>query len=974
MRGPLLVCRSYYSLLRASASIERLVQAAAAAGYDGIALADVNAMYGATELFKYARSAGMRAILGVQILTDSDDVILIAENEAGYHNLCRIVSSRNICKHFDLASELSISNTGLICIVRDLAALTKLAHILPKGNIFAMCADAAQAKAAISKGFEPVACGVFSAIDGQDEAATHILNRIRELSVEGSGLADKAQPTILPSHDEFARRFAGCRKALANAFEIMNRCDANLLGGRLYLPKVALPNGRTSAGELSRLCHLGLAGRYGIIKRNIIKRLEYELSIIQQNNFCDYFLVVHKIVDFARSRGIPVDVRGSAAGALVSYVLGFTRVDPIEHNLYFERFMNPGRKDCPDIDIDLCWRRRDEVIQFCYENWGRDHVAMICTINRYRQRGAIRDVGRYLTLSPWQVDELVRRRRDDARSAVYQLAQRLIGIPRHTGIHCGGIVITPGPIAEYVPLEPATKGIVVTQYDKHAAEAAGLVKIDLLGNRSLSTVADAVNLVKRNHETLDIDAIDKADPLTAGMLTQGESLGVFQCESPGMRQLLRGMKIRNMNDTGIALSLIRPGPAAGGSKAEFIERHINGKHFEYMHPKMKRLLEETHGVMLYQEDVMRIAVEVAGYSIAEANQFRSEVSSKVSPESVHRQYTDFVYVKALRAGIDRSTAEAIWNDILRFAAYSYCKAHAIVYANIAWLTAYLRAHWPLEFHTSLFNNHQGMYPLRVYVWDAIRRGIDVLSPHINSSDVEWTIDNNAIRAGLGIVKGLSRRTIKAIFSERQRHSFENLDDFRIRARPQIRELKDLIHLGACDGLGVSRPAMLMAADFEPRDQRQNTLFELHTIPTRRELPDYDKYARMNAEVACTGIPFSMHPASLIPMRHIPASRLSEYAGRDVTVAGLLATARLAATNDDRLMGFISIDDASGLSEITFFPDKIADYRRLAEGSGPVWVRGRVKMHLSSVTIEFGQGGPVQNRLGARSLSTGATAS
>jgi len=960
MRGPALVCRSYYSLLRAPASIERLAQAVKSAGYAAIAIADVNSLYGATELFKIAPRFDLRPILGVEIFTETQDAIFLAENRKGYSNLCRITGAVNLKKAFDLNNEFLSCPEGIICISQDYDLLASMSPA-PGRNVFALCRNASDESKAARDGYEPLACDVFSVLDDNDAAVAHLLDRIRQMSVAGPGPKDRAGNNTLPAYDEFCHRFTGRKRAIRNAIDIMNRCEMDLFSGCVFLPEVPLKRGRTSAVELSRLCHQGLARKFRPVKREVVKRLERELSVIEHGRFSGYFLVVQRIVDFARSRGIPVDVRGSAAGSLVSYVLGFTRVDPVKHGLYFERFMNAGRSDCPDIDIDLCWRRRDEVIQFCYDHWGHDHVAMICTINRYRMKGAIRDVGRFLTLAPTHVNELVRRRREDSRCAVYQLAARLVDIPRHIGIHCGGIVITPQPIAELAPLEMATKGIVVTQYDKHAAEDAGFIKIDLLGNRSLSTVADAVRLVNHNRDPVDIDAIDREDASAASMLTEGDSLGVFQCESPSMRQLLRGMKIRNMNDAGIALSLIRPGPAAGGSKAEFIARHIGRKHFEYMHPRMKDLLNDTYGVMLYQEDVMRIAVEVAGYTVEEADQFRSEVSTKVSPESIHRQYTDFVYNRAPNAGIDRSTAEAIWNDILRFAAYSYCKAHAMVYANIAWQTAYLKAHYPTEFYTSLLNNHHGMYPLRVYVWDAIRHGIGVMPPHVNASDIEWSLEDSSIRAGLGIVKGLSHRTICRILEERSSRPFTHLDDFRLRVKPVLRELKDLIHLGACDGLGTTRPAMLMNADFEPADRNQKLLFQLHRMPLRSELPDYDNIARMGAEMDCTGIPFSLHPAALIERPHTPASRLGEYVGKDVTVAGLPATARLAATGDGRLMGFMTIEDSSGLAELTFFPDQIADYRHLAATPGPLWVKGRVQMHLDSATIEYRKGGTIQMR-------------
>jgi DNA polymerase III alpha subunit len=793
-------------------------------------------------------------------------------------------------------------------------------------------------------------------LEQEDTASARLLGRIRSLSVAGPGPEDGRGFNKLAPEKEFRLRFGNYSEAVINAEQIAQRCNFQLLNGRYFLPKVKLAGGESGDRQLGRLCHHGLAKRYRPVSKEVVKRLEYELAVIRKNRFSDYFLMVHEIINFAGRSNIPVDVRGSAAGSLVSYVLGFTRVCPIEHSLYFERFMNPGRRDCPDIDIDLCWRRRDEVIRFCYENWGFDRVAMISNINRYRRRSAIRDVGRFLGLKPPQINELVKRRKTNPDSAIYRLAERIIGFPRHLGVHCGGIVITPSPVSDIAPLEMATKGVIVTQYDKDAAEAVGLIKIDLLGNRALSTVDGAVNIITDKPEDLNIDAFDPADQKTAKMLSAGDSLGVFQCESPGMRQLLRGLKVKTKKDVAIALSLIRPGPASGGMKAEFIERHVNRKPFEYLHPKMKEVLGDTYGVMLYQEDVMRIAVEVAGYSVADADRFRSEVSKKVSAARLQKQYTDFVYSRAEQAGIDRATAEAVWEQILRFAAYSYCKAHAAVYAHIAWQTAFLKAHYPRQFYTSIFNNHQGMYPLRVYVSEAMRRGIRILPPHVNASDVEWTTQAKAIRAGLNIIKALSLNTMTEIIAARHIRPFTDLDDLRNRVRFRRPELENLVHVGACDGLGPSRPAMLMRLRFAPPNPKQLLLFDMYADSSRPKCPEYNRLAKLKAEVDVTGIPFTMHPALLLRIRHTPAARLGQFINREVTVAGCIAAARRARTSTGRIMGFVTIEDSSGLAEVTFFPNRISQYEDLCSASGLVWVTGRVTNHLSSINLEGRQAG------------------
>ena len=949
MRIASLACRSFYSLLRSSVSVQQWVHKVTEYGYGAIALADANSMYGAVDLFKYAGQADIKPILGVEILTNTQRAVLLAENGAGYRNLCRITTARNLKPDFDLVECLSNHNKGLICICDQRQLLRPLKKIFHKNSLFAGCRDSAETALAAAYNTKPVVYDNFDYLDVDDTKIIRLLDKIRKLSVAGPGPQDHNVLQQLIPEEQFKQKFSNNCEALRNAEEITQRCNFNLVNGKYHLPKIELPRDKRADTELAGRCHFGLAKKYNPVSVKVVKRLEHELAVIRQNSFSDYFLVVHRIIEFAKRRRIPVDVRGSAAGSLVSYVLGFTRVCPIENNLYFERFMNPGRKDCPDIDIDLCWRRRDEVIRFCYDNWGTDYVAMVSNINRYRRRSAIRDVARAFGIETSKINELVKNREANSDSAIYNMAERIVGIPRHLGVHCGGIVITSRPVREIAPLELATKGVIVTQYDKDAAEAVGLIKIDLLGNRALSTVNEAVNIVNKRSHHLDIDAVDPTDEKTASMLSSGDSLGVFQCESPGMRQLLRGLKVRNKRDVAIALSLIRPGPASGGMKTEFIERYLHGKPFTYLHPKMEEVLGDTHGVMLYQEDVMRIAVEVAGYSIGDADRFRSEVSKKVSSLRLQKQYEDFVYSRADGVGMDRHAAEAIWDQILRFAAYSYCKAHATVYANIAWQTAFIKANYTRQFYTSLLNNHQGMYPLRVYVWDAIRHGIRILPPHVNRSDIEWRMENKAIRAGLNMIRGLSYTTISNILEQKKLKPFANIDDLRRRVRFRKSELQNLIHVGACDGLGTSRPAMLGQLCLTPINPQQMLLFDVRR--NLSQLPEYDRIEKLKAEVDITGIPLSLHPTVLFRSGFTSAATLDRFINQEVTVAGFIAAARRAKTNDGRIIGFVTLEDSSGLAEVTFFPDQIEKYYGICTASGPVWIKGRVTEHLSSIALE-----------------------
>ncbi len=941
MRAPLFAIQSYYSLLRSPVSIARWCQAALELGYESLALCDINSLAGAVEFFQTAQAAGLHPILGVQILTDQAHLILLAESELGYSNLCSIVSAQNLDPDFNLIDQITTQHQGLIAISAQKYLLERLKKILPKDSLFAFPDT--------QPDIQPMAYGRFNTLTPEDEHTGQILHRIRTLRTVGPGPATLDQPWQRPPKERtWTHQWQRSRPdALRNAHEVAKRCHFDLLNRPICFPKPKETQFADKRKELARWCLRGLATQYGTLSQSVMKRLDMELRVIHENGFIDYFLAVREIILYAKQQNIPVGVRGSAAGSLVSYVLGWTHVCPIEHNLYFERFLNPGRTDCPDIDIDFCWRRRDEVIRFCYDHWGEDHVAMVCNINRFRRRGGVRDVARALGYPPEQINDIVRNQAH--YEPLHAMAQTLEGVPRHLSVHCGGIVMTPNPIDQMIPLTWTAKGVIVTQYDKRAIEPAGLVKIDLLSNRSLSTVHDAIELSSQSQGP-PMDAMDSAsDKKVTALLAKGDSLGVFQSESPGMKQLLQGLKVTTPKELAIALSLIRPGPASGGMKAEFIQRHVHHKPFEYLHPSLKPLLQDTYGIMLYQEDVMRIAVDMAGYTVAEADRFRSEVSKKVSSTRVQAQYKDFVYHRSEQNGVDRQTAEQIWEQILQFAAYSFCKAHATVYARIAWQTAWLKAHAPLAFYCALLNNHHGMYPLRVYVWDAMRHGIGVLPPHINRGEPTWTVEGKRIRTPLSRIKGLNHDTVTAIVSEQKKRPFNNLTDLRQRVTFRRGQLAPLIEVGACDGLGHTRPAMLAQLAQPVPDLFQPLLFDLHT-PTRSNA-EFTRIQKLQAELQHLGIPFSLHPELLIQTKHTLATGLPGFINRHVTIAGFIAAARRARTQDNRIMGFITLEDSTGLTEINFFPDKINLYKRIVSHSGPVWIQGKVTQHLCAITIE-----------------------
>ncbi len=491
----------------------------------------------------------------------------------------------------------------------------------------------------------------------------------------------------------------------------------------------------------------------------VARRLDYELAVIDDLHFSEYFLIVWDIVNFALRKGIPIVGRGSAANSLVAYCLGITSADPLAHDLYFERFLNRSRTDCPDIDLDLCWRRRDEVLRYVYERHGADRVAMVSNHNTYQARSAFRDVARVFGLPMEEINrlsamlphysaesirdakELFPEARDfpldrEPYRTIVARAEALDGFPRHLSIHIGGIVIGDRPLTDYLPLERATKGIVVTQFEMNAVEAIGLVKIDLLGHRSLSLIADTVVAVKRNRgDAVALAQIPDGDRETAALLRAGRTIGCFQIESPGMRSLLQMIRAESRLDVIHALSLIRPGPSGSGMKERFVRRRLGEEPAAYLDPRLEKVLGDTHGVMLFQEDILKVAAVIAGFTLEDGDTLRQAISKKRSPERIAALQERFLRGAAGR-GVRPETAGEIWKLIQNFAGYSYCKAHAVTYGAISYQAAYLKAHYPAEFLCAVMANQGGFYETREYLEEARRWGVRILPPDVALSGVE----------------------------------------------------------------------------------------------------------------------------------------------------------------------------------------------------------------------------------------------
>ncbi|MBN2451349.1 MAG: DNA polymerase III subunit alpha [Lentisphaeria bacterium] len=955
------ICHTYYSLQVGVVRPVAWVRAAAERGYTALAVADLNGLYGAVEFHRAATEHGIKPMIGALLeLRRAVVCTVLVRSAVGYRQLCRLLTARHVRSRFSLAAAAAEGGIDdLVFLAREGEALRELAAVVSPGMLYRLPPAPGGSSSPQPTLWQPLPAPFPEAsvpdawlLGDEDRPAFECLAAVRRLSHRHLHLAADGAGAILPP----ARQWRAEHPLQQTADAIEEACTFSFAFGKPLLPRIALPGKTTSEDHLRCLCREGMQRRYppaAARRPEAEHRLQREIEVIAGNGFADYFLYVNEIIGFARRQGIPVGVRGSAASAIVAYLLGFTECCPIEHDLYFERFMNPGRRDCPDIDVDVADNRRDEVIDFCYRRWGPDHVAMVATVQFYRAQGAMREAARLLGLDAAAFDRI--ERGETSCPELFRIAGLLTGRPRHLGIHCGGLLITPCPITDMTPLARAAKGILISHYEKDQAEAIGLVKMDLLGNSALSVIDGALRWLDRDGMACH-EPGPRYDYKVNRLFRQGDTLGVYQCESPGMRQLCRALAPRSPKETAAALSLIRPGPASAGMKNAFIRRRLHLDPVEYLHPAMAQFLGDTYGVMLYQEDVMKVAVTLAGYTMAEADSLRRAVSKTRSTEAFAKEKNRFVFSKSRAAGLPAPQAEKIWDAVSRFASYAYCKAHATVYARLAWITARLKAHYPREFYAAILNSHKSMYPPRVFVWDAMRHGIPVLPPDVSRSNADWTPLRNGVLAGLSILRGLTGKSLERMLRQRAAEPFRGLTDLLSRVPFQGGEIEVLILVGACRAWGTREQLFRELRAFGRRGLQPVFLAEQPLGP----LPSLTV-----SQLEFTGIPFGTHPIDLLPHQDCcPATDMPRFVHRPVCMLGLLdavkhTRAKAAAdTEEQRLMSFVTLEDATGMFDAVLFPET---HRRLAglfTHAGPYRVYGTVAEQWGTYTLELHEAEPV----------------
>jgi len=998
-----LTVRSHYSLMWGTRAPAAICAAARQRGYTRLALTDTDNLYGLWAFLDGCKAEGLRPIVGAEVTAPGAALraVCLVETPTGYRNLCGLITRRHCDPDFDLESGVIRHAEGLAVLTRSPQLLTRWHHagVAVYGALPRRPDGAALRlrQAARPLGVPTVATPGSFFVDPAEYPIHRVLRAIaRNTTLDRlpPGAAAPADAWLAPP-DVYRRRFAPWPDALRAGDALAERLAFTGPPRRLLLPPWTGDGGCPADELLRAAAYAGARRRYGAdLCETVVERLEHELRIIVRMGFAAYFLVVRDII----ARSPRICGRGSGAASLVAYCMGITNVCPVQHNLYFERFLNPGRKDPPDIDVDFAWDERDAVLADVLARYGA-HAAMVCSHIGFQPRMAIRETARVFGLAEREIGRVSRRLPWFWRAVgagedllerlkglpelggidfpqpwpqIVGIAQRLIGVPRHIAVHPGGVVITPEPVATYVPVQPAPKGVPVIQWEKEGAEAGGLVKIDLLGNRSLGVIRDALANLRQNQIEFDEAHWEpEQDPATRARLARGETMGCFYIESPATRLLQQKTGVGDFEHLVIHSSIIRP--AANVLIREYVRR-LRGGAWQPVHPLLSDVLAETYGIMVYQEDVSRAAVALAGFSDVDADGLRKVMAKK---DRTHRlaDYRQRFAAGARARGLSPEEIETVWKMMMSFAGYSFCKPHSASYARVSFQAAYLKTHFAAEFMAAVISNQGGFYSTFAYVSEARRMGLTVRPPDVNRSAVRWQGREKALRVGWLSLKALGLRTRERIVAARRQRPYVDIGDFLERVRPDHEEARALVDAGAFDGLhpGVSRAVLLWeVARWQGGRQGRSEapdLFGRRPQPERPELPPEAEIERLRRAFAVLGFlcdrhPMTLYAGALAARGVVKAAALGQHAGRQVRVAGLLITAKVVHTRRGEPMEFVTFEDETGLVEATFFPAVYRRFCTLLDRSRPLLLEGRVEADFGAHTLTVGKVAPLAATAGA----------
>ena len=1041
-----------YSLLDGSNKIKEYVARVKELGMDSAAITDHGVMYGVIDFYRAAREAGINPILGCEVYVapgsrfdrevgSGDDryyhLVLLAENNQGYSNLMKIVSKAFV-EGFYYKPRVDLEllekyHEGIIalsaCLAGEVArylargmyedakiVALRYQDIFGKGNFFLELQDhGIPEQQTVNQqllrmhretGIDLVATNdvhYTMAEDAEPHDVLLCLQTQKKLSDENRMRYEGGQYYV-KSPEEMARLFPYALEALENTHKIAERCHVEIEFGVTKLPKYDVPDGLTSWEYLNKLCYEGLEQRYHPVTEELKKRLDYELSTIKNMGYVDYFLIVWDFIKYARDNDIMVGPgRGSAAGSLVAYTLGITQLDPIRYDLLFERFLNPERVSMPDIDVDFCFERRQEVIDYVRRKYGDDCVVQIVTFGTLAARGVIRDVGRVLDMPYAQVDTIAKmipqelnitidkalgmnpelrkayEEQDDIHRLI-DLAKRLEGLPRHTSMHAAGVVISQKDVSEYVPLSRAQDGSIVTQFTMTTLEELGLLKMDFLGLRTLTVIQNAVKMVEKSTGMLlDMQEIDYNDKKVLDSLGTGRTDGVFQLESAGMKSFMKELKPQSLEDVIAGISLYRPGPM------DFIPQYIRGKNrpdtIRYDCPQMEPILKPTYGCIVYQEQVMQIVRELAGYTLGRSDLVRRAMSKKKA-SVMAKERQNFVYGNAeegvpgcIANGISEEIANKIYDEMTDFAKYAFNKSHAAAYAVVSYQTAYLKYYYPVEFMAALMTSVVEM-PNKVAEYISVCRqmGIRILPPDINHGFYGFSVDNGAIRYALSAIKSIGRPVIEGIVREREEHGeYTSLKTFIERNIDQInkRVVENLIKAGALDCLEGNRNQKMTVytqiIDSINQDKKhtmagQLSLFDIAPEENKNEFEirmpqaaEYPKETILTFEKEVLGIYLSGHPLERYRnmMEKMISAKTSDfqpddetgipevYDNQKVIVGGMITDKTIKYTKNNKVMAFLTVEDLVGTVEVVVFPRDYEKCQMFLNEDARLFIQGRV---------------------------------
>ena len=1041
-----------YSLLDGSNKIKEYVARVKELGMDSAAITDHGVMYGVIDFYKEALSQGVKPILGCEVyvapnsrfdreMTGGDDryyhLVLLAENNEGYANLTKIVSKGFVEGYYyrpRVDKELLRTyHKGIIALsaclagevqryivkgLYDEAKKTALEYrdIFGEDNYFLELQDhgipdQALVNQQLMKMSEETGIGLVATNDvhytyAEDAAAHDVLLCIQtgKKITDENRMRYEGGQYYVKSPEEMEKLFPYALQALDNTQNIADRCTVEIEFGVTKLPKYDVPLGYTSWEYLQKLCYEGLERRYGEPSEELTQRLEYELDTIRDMGYVDYFLIVWDFIKYAKDRGIAVGPgRGSAAGSIVSYCLGITTIDPLRYQLLFERFLNPERVSMPDIDVDFCFERRQEVIDYVVKKYGEECVVQIVTFGTMAARNALRDVGRVLDLPYAYVDTLAKmvprelkitidkalvenpefRRAyetDEQAKNLIDMAKRLEGLPRHCSMHAAGVVISGKPVDEYVPLSRAADGTVTTQFTMTILEELGLLKMDFLGLRTLTVIQNAANMARKKNPDLDMDKLDYADGKVFDYIGTGNTDGIFQLESAGMKNFMKELKPHSLEDVIAGVALYRPGPM------DFIPQYIKGKNdvssITYDCPQLEPILESTYGCIVYQEQVMQIVRDLAGYTLGRSDLLRRAMSKKKA-DVMLKERQIFVYGDeetnvpgCIKNGIDEKTANKIFDEMLDFANYAFNKSHAAAYAVVTYQTAWLKYYYPVEFMAALMTSViENPSKVAEYIYACRQMNIRILPPDINKGEADFSVDGGDIRYGLAAIKSIGRPVIQAVTEERKTFGpFKNLEDFitRMSAKDVLnkRAIENLIKAGALDALGGTRKQFMsiyvqivehVAQEKKYSMSGQMSLFDLVSDEQKSEfqirMPDVGEYTKENLlafEKEVLGVYISGHPleayeekwrkvtsASSLDFQPGEEGRSKVRDGAKEIIGGMITDKTVKHTKTNQMMAFVTVEDLVGTVEVVVFPRDYEKNRQYLEIDNKVFVRGRV---------------------------------